>query len=129
MKKAITIVKSEKNLLDLSFEELDGKSKDKNFEFLKKGSARVKLSSCDIKDFGSVDFSALRLMRDWSQTGFFEAPRGIIKVLIKGRSYEKADNASFDKFFSEKKKNHKMSSLKKLFEKVYNVKIVINELV
>ena len=68
-------------------------------------------------------------MRDWSQTGFFEAPRGIIKVLIKGRSYEKADNASFDKFFSEKKKNHKMSSLKKLFEKVYNVKIVINELV
>ena len=127
--KALLDMMKEKNLLDLSFEELDGKSKDKNFEFLKKGSARVKLSSCDIKDFGPVDFSALRLMRDWSQTGFFEAPRGIIKVLIKGRSYEKADNASFDKFFSEKKKNHKMSSLKKLFERVYNVKIVINELV
>lgn len=127
--KALLDMMKEKNLLDLSFEELDGKYKDKNFEFLKKGSARVKLSSCDIKDFGPVDFSALRLMRDWSQTGFFEAPRGIIKVLIKGRSYEKADNASFDKFFSEKKKNNKMSSLKKLFEKVYNVKIVINELV
>lgn len=127
--KALLEMMKEKNLLDLSFEELDGKYKDKNFEFLKKGSARVKLSSCDIKDFGPVDFSALRLMRDWSQTGFFEAPRGIIKVLIKGRSYEKADNTSFDKFFSEKKKNNKMSSLKKLFEKVYNVKIVINELV
>ena len=127
--KALLDMMKEKNLLDLSFEELDGKYKDKNFEFLKKGSARVKLSSCDIKDFGPVDFSALRLMREWSQTGFFEAPRGIIKVLIKSRSYEKADNASFDKFFSEKKKNHKMSSLKKLFEKVYNVKIVINELV
>lgn len=127
--KALLDMMKEKNLLDLSFEELDGKYKDKNFEFLKKGSARVKLSSCDIKDFGPVDFSALRLMREWSQTGFFEAPRGIIKVLIKDRSYEKPDNASFDKFFSEKKKNHKMSSLKKLFEKVYNVKIVINELV
>lgn len=127
--KALLDMMKEKNLLELSFEELDGKSKDKNFEFLKKGSARVKLSSCDIKDFGPVDFSALRLMSDGSQTGFFEAPRGIIKVLIKSRSYEKSDNASFDKFFSEKKKNHKMSSLKKLFEKVYNVKIVINELV
>lgn len=127
--KALLDMMKEKNLLDLSFEELDNKSKDKDFEFLKKGSARVKLSSCDINDFGPVDFSVLRLMKDGSQTGFFETPRGIIKVLIKGRSYEKPNNASFDKFFSEKKKNHKMPSLKKLFEKVYNVKIFINELV
>lgn len=128
--KALFDMMEEKKLLDSPFEELDCKSKDKNFEFLKKGSTRVKLSTCDISGFGPVDFSALRLMKKGSQTGFFEAPRGIIKVLIKDRSYEKSDNASFDKFYSgKKKKNYKMSSLKKLLEKVYNVKIVINELV
>lgn len=127
--RALLDMMKEKNLLDLSFEELENKSKDKDFEFLKKGSAKVKLSSCDIKDFGPVYFSSLRLLKNGSQTGFFEAPRGIIKVLIKSKSYEKPDNTNFDKFFSEKIKNHKIPSLKKIFKEIFNVKVVINELV
>ena len=126
---ALLDMMKEKNLLNLSFEELENKSKDKDFEFLKKGSAKVKLSSCDIKDFGPVDFSSLRLLKNGSQTGFFEVPRGIIKVLIKSKSYEKPDNTNFDKFFSEKIKNHKIPSLKKIFKEIFNVKVVINELV